>query len=106
MFDGYTDPLLTAAAFAPSISQTKFTGDKFGWFQMRNDSFDAGGVYNMETGEEDVSKLGIVRSWNYKNHSDFFEADCGEVKGTIGDLFPPGLKKNTPLQLFVSDICR
>jgi len=106
LFDGYSDPLLTAAALAPSLAQTKFTESKFAWFYKRNDSFDAEGVYNMETGEEDVSKLGTLRSWNYKNHSDFFEADCGQVKGTVGDLFPPGLKKSTPLQIFVSDICR
>jgi len=106
LFDGYSDPLLTAAALAPSVTQTKFTGNKFAWFYMRNDSFDPEGVYNIETGEEDVSKLGIVRSWNYKNHSDFFEADCGQIKGTVGDLFPPGQKKSTPLQMFVPDICR
>jgi hypothetical protein len=106
LFDGYSDPLLTAAALAPSLTQAKFTGRKFAWFYMRNDSFDADGVYNMETGEEDVSKLGMVRSWNYKNHSDFFEADCGQIKGTDIDLFPPGLKKSTPLQMFVADICR
>jgi len=106
LFDGYSDPLLTAAALAPSLSQTTFTGSKFAWFYKRNDSFNHDGVYNIETGEEDVSKLGIVRSWNYKNHSDFFESDCGQVKGTIGDLFPPGLKKNTPLQMFAAEICR
>lgn len=106
LFDGYSDPLLTAAMFAPTISQTKFVGNKFSWFYMRNDSLDPEGVYNMETGEEDVSKLGIVRSLNYKNHSDFFEDDCGEVKGTAGDLFPPGLKKSTPLQMFIAEICR
>jgi hypothetical protein len=106
LFDGYSDPLLTAAALAPSLAQTKFTGNKFSWFYKRNDSLDPDGVYNVETGEEDVSKLGIVRSLNYKNHTDFFEADCGEVKGTVGDLFPPGQKKSTPLQMFVADFCR
>lgn len=106
LFDGYSDPLLKAAEFASVIIETKFTGNKFAWFYMRNGSSDAEGVYNMETGEEDVSKIGIVRSWNYKNHSDFFEADCGQVKGRVGDLFPPGLKKSTPLQVFVGDVCR
>jgi len=106
LFDGYSDPLLAAAALAPILTEIKFTGSKFAWFYMRNDSFDPDGVYNMETGEEDVSKLGILRSWNYKNHSDFFEDDCGQVKGTVGDLFPPGQKKGTPLHMFVADICR
>lgn len=106
LFDGYSDPLLAAAVFAPSLSQIQFTGNKFAWFYMRNGSFDQEGVYNVETGEEDMSKLGIVRQWNYKNHSDFFEAECGEVKGTVGDIFPPGQKKGTSLQMFVSEICR
>ena len=106
LFDGYSDPLLTAAVLAPSLTQNKFTGNKFPLLYLKNDSFDQGGVYNMETGEEDVSKLGIVRSWNYKNHSDFFEDECGQVKGTVGDLFPPGQKKGTPLNMFVADMCR
>lgn len=106
LFDGYSDPLLTAAAIAPSLSQAKFKGSKFAWFYMRNDSSDQDGIYNVETGENDVSKLGLVRSWNYENHSDFFEADCGQVKGTVGDLYPPGQKKSTPLQMFTSEICR
>ena len=106
LFDGYSDPLLTAALLAPVLSQIKFTGNKFAWFYMRNDSFDPDGFYNVETGEEDMSKRGIVRSWNYKNHSDFFEGDCGQVKGTVGDIFPPGQKKGTSLQMFVSEICR
>jgi hypothetical protein len=106
LFDGYGDPLLTAAALAPSLTETKLPGSKFAWFYMRNGSFDQDGVYNIETGEEDVSKLGVIRSWNYKNHSDFSEADCGLVKGTVGDLFPSGQKKSTPLQVFVADICR
>jgi hypothetical protein len=106
LFDGYSDPLLTAAAFAPSLAQTKFTGSKFGWFYMRNDSLDPDGVYNVETGEEDVSKLGFVRALNYKNHTGFFDADCGEVKGTVGDLFPPGQKKSTPLQIFAAELCK
>jgi hypothetical protein len=106
LFDGYSDPILAAAAFAASLSQTNFRASKFAWFYKRNDSSDQEGVYNVETGEEDVSKLGVVRSWNYKNHSEFFESDCGQVKGTIGDLYPPGQKKSTPLQLFTSEICR
>jgi hypothetical protein len=106
LFDGYSDPLLTAAVLAPSLAQSKYTRNKFGWFYMRNDSFDGDGVFNIETGEKDVSKLGIIRSWNYKDHSDFFEADCGQVKGTVGDLFPPGQNRSTPLQIFVPDICR
>jgi hypothetical protein len=106
LFDGYSDPLLTAAAIAPNLSQAKFKGSKFAWLYMRNDSSDQDGIYNVETGENDVSKLGLVRSWNYENHSDFFEADCGQVKGTVGDLYPPGQKKSTPLQMFTSEICR
>ncbi|XP_021916761.1 protein peste-like isoform X2 [Zootermopsis nevadensis] len=106
MFDGYSDPLLTVATKFPHVTQSRFTADKFAWFYKRNDSSEHEGVFNVDTGEEDTSTIGVLRAWNFKNRSDSFEANCGEIKGSVGDLFPPGQKKDKPLQMFSADFCK
>lgn len=106
LYEGYTDPLLTIASRVPQLAQTRFSGDKFAWFYRRNNTSEQDGHINMETGEEDISRIGLVRSWNFKNRSDFFEDECGEVGGTVGDLYPPGRKKNTPVKMFSAEFCK
>lgn len=106
LYYGYSDPLLTVAKQLPHLAQTEFTADKFAWFYKRNDSSEHEGVFNMETGEDDISKIGVLRSWNFKNRSDFFEAECGQINGSVGDLFPPGQTKDKPLQMFSAEFCK
>jgi hypothetical protein len=106
LFKGYSDPLLTMAGKMPSLSDLKIPVDKFGWFYGRNGSSDFDGSFNMETGEDDISRLGVLRQWNYKNRTDFFEAECGQVKGLAGELFPPDQSRDKPLEMFSPDLCR
>jgi hypothetical protein len=106
LYEGYSDPLLTIASRVPQLAQTRFTGEKFAWFYRRNNTSEQDGHFNMETGEDDISRIGLVRSWNYKNRSDFFEDECGEVRGTIGDLHPPGQRKKTPVEMFSAEFCK
>lgn len=106
LYDGYSDPLLTIASRVPHLAQTRFAGEKFAWFYRRNNTSEQDGHFNMETGEEDISRIGLVRSWNFKNRSDFFEDECGEVRGTIGDLYPPGQKKHTSVKMFSAEFCK
>jgi hypothetical protein len=61
---------------------------------------------NAETAAEDMKNLGIVRNWNYKNKSDFFEGECSKVAGSVGDIFPPVQAKEDKLEMFVPDFCR
>jgi len=106
LFEGYNDPILSMAVKLPSFSDTKIPADKFGWFYGRNGSSEFEGSFNMETGEDDISRLGVLRQWNYRNRTDFFEADCGQVKGSAGELFPPGQTRDKPLEMFSADLCR
>lgn len=106
LFDGYSDPILTLAINMPNLAQVEIPTDKFGWFYKRNGSADFEGVFNMETGAHDISKVGKLSNWNYNNRTKFYEAQCGIVKGSAGELFPPDRNRDTPLELFSSDLCR
>ncbi|XP_069695590.1 protein croquemort-like isoform X2 [Periplaneta americana] len=106
LFEGYSDPILTMAVKMPHLAQAKIPADKFGWFYQRNGSADYEGMYNMETGAEDISRVGQLQQWNYDNRTDFYEAECGLVNGSAGELFPPGQTRDKPVQMFSSDLCR
>jgi hypothetical protein len=106
LFEGYSDPILTMATKLPNIAQTKIPADKFGWFYRRNGSTEFEGVFNMETGAEDISQVGILRHWNYMNRTNFFQAECGQVNGSSGELFSPGQTKDKPVEMFSADLCR
>jgi hypothetical protein len=106
LFDGYDDPLLKILHTAPSLFGTEVQGDKVAWFFNRNGSYHFDGVLNAETGARDMKTLGIVRSWNYKEKTDFFEGRCSKVTGSVGDIFPPVQAKEDQLQMFIPDFCR
>jgi hypothetical protein len=106
LFDGYDDPLLKIVHTAPSLFRTEVQGDKVAWFFNRNGSTHFDGVLNAETASEDMKNLGIIRNWNYKNKSDFFEGKCSKISGSVGDIFPPVQGKEDQLEMFVPDFCR
>lgn len=67
LFEGYKDPILTDTQFLPpSIIPQKM--DKFGYFYGRNGSVWYDGVFNMYTGQGNLSQLGQVYTWNYTHH--------------------------------------
>ncbi|KAL1139978.1 hypothetical protein AAG570_006955 [Ranatra chinensis] len=106
LFDGYTDPLLDIARKMPSIAGIDIPYDKFAWFYLRNESDIFEGVYNMDTGEDNIYKYGKLYNWNYSNNTSFYEGHCGSIKGTAGELFPPELKKSNSIEMFSADLCR
>jgi hypothetical protein len=101
LFDGYTDPLLTLQG----LSSTQVPVNRVGFFYGRNDSATFDGVFNVETGTDDFTKRGIIRSWNYKN-STLYDDECEGVRGSAGDFFPPVQTKHTTLEMFIPDLCR
>ncbi|KAJ8971442.1 hypothetical protein NQ314_000698 [Rhamnusium bicolor] len=92
LFMGYDDPMLDL------VHKLNITGfnvpyTKFGWFVERNGSAEYDGLFNMNTGADDVEKLGIVKKWNYNATVSFFEGNCGKVEGTTGELCSVELTK-------------
>ena len=105
LFDGYEDPILSAAEFIHKFN-VPIPGimDKFGFYYGRNGSDWWDGIFNMFTGSNNLHRLGEIAAWNYTAHTDFFPGKCGDVRG-VGDFFPPYMPDST-VELFSNDLCR
>ena len=79
--------------------------DRFGYFYPRNTSDWWDGVFNMYTGQQDLSTLGQIHSWNYSAQSPHFPGECGRVRGA-GDFFAPGTAGQDKIELYSNDLCR
>ncbi|XP_054003182.1 protein croquemort-like [Hylaeus anthracinus] len=101
LFEGYDDTMLKIAR---KLNVTKIPMDKFAWFYGRNDSATYDGTFNMQTGASNILEIGVLKNWNFVNKVSYYPDECGEVKGTNGDLWPP-LPDNKTVSFFVSDIC-
>lgn len=64
------------------------------------------GHFNMHTGEDDISQIGSMRNWNFAPKTDYFPDECGIVKGSAGEFYPPIKQKAAPISLFMPDMCR
>uniref|UniRef100_A0A0A9XHB3 Protein croquemort n=1 Tax=Lygus hesperus TaxID=30085 RepID=A0A0A9XHB3_LYGHE len=106
LFDGYSDPLLATASKMPAFSGLSVPFDKFGWFYKRNGSTAFDGLFNMDTGENGVENVGVLRRWNNKNTTGFYDGGCSMLKGSAGELFPPGVEKEKGIEMFTADLCR
>lgn len=90
MLWGYTDPMLkgTVGLFAPY-----------------NGTYD--GYYNVFTGKDNISKVGIIDRWRGERSLRFWDNKyCDMINGTDASSFPPFVDKTKPLYFFSSDICR
>ncbi|XP_067210701.1 protein peste isoform X2 [Linepithema humile] len=104
LFTGYPDILLTMGKTIVSNEDIP-AYDRFGWFYLRNDTTGLDGHYNVATGEEDISQLGIIRKWNHKDTTKFYKSPCNIVEGSAGEFWSPGRTKDD-IALFSSDLCR
>lgn len=105
MFDGYDDELLT---FLKQVNSTAFNVpfDKFGWFVDRNGSKEFDGRFNMYTGQNDITHMGTVTSWNEQPRVPFYGGTCGMINGTTGELWAPNIQLNKSVTVFATDVCR
>ncbi|XP_076239555.1 protein croquemort isoform X2 [Calliopsis andreniformis] len=101
LFEGFNDTMLDIAR---KMKLTKIPMTRFAWFFERNGSASYDGTFNMFTGTDNILNLGEVKKWNYDSTVSYYPGECGIVKGTNGDLWPP-LPDNETVSFFVSDIC-
>ncbi|XP_052122947.1 protein peste-like isoform X1 [Frankliniella occidentalis] len=107
LFDGYQDPLITVASTVPGLAGIAIPNfDKFGWFYTRNGSTEYDGLFNMDTGANDIAHLGELLRWNYNNFTPYYEGECGALRGSAGELWPPGRGPRDRVSLFAPDLCR
>nr|WAB51688.1 scavenger receptor 2 [Harmonia axyridis] len=69
------------------------------------------GVYEVNSGMIDISKIGEIEQWNYSNYTSLWDENlmnntCNQIKGSDGTLFPPHLSEDSSLSIFSTDICR
>ncbi|KAM6895747.1 platelet glycoprotein 4 [Xenentodon cancila] len=87
---GYTDPILK---------------ETVGLFSFYNDTYD--GYYNVFTGKDDISKVGIIDNWRGNKNLTFWnDPYCDMINGTDASSFAPFLDKKKPIYFFSPDICR
>lgn len=104
IFDGYDDELLK---FLKGFNITGFNipFERFGWFVDRNGSASYDGRFNIFTGADDISKLGVMDLWNNENRSPYYRGNCGMINGTTGELWPK-LSEKQDITVFATDVCR
>ncbi|KAJ8898075.1 hypothetical protein PR048_003435 [Dryococelus australis] len=73
---------------------------------QRNGSTTYDGLYNMDTGTDDINKLGDLRQWNHRNHTDYYPGSCSEIHGSAGQLWPPARKRTDRVAMYSTDLCR
>ncbi|XP_015173502.1 PREDICTED: protein croquemort-like [Polistes dominula] len=78
--------------------------NKFLYLSKRNGTID-GDNFNVATGEKNISQLGLLKKWNYKNTSSYFEKICNQIEGSIGNFWPPNPIDNE-IKLFMPELCR
>lgn len=101
---GYDDPLLKIAKnLLPPEERMPF--DKFGFFINRNGSTD--GLFNVFTGEGDITRYTTINTFNHKKYLDFWKTEeCNMINGTDGSSFPPGVTEDSLLYMFNENLCR
>jgi len=122
LFDGYEDAVMDIGSSLEGNEEdyfeyeeeeeteedpNKVPMDKFGWFYKRNGTSWSDGDLAMHTGEEELSLLGKIASWNHRTKTDAYPGECGLVRGSADGLFPPGQTSNTDsISIFSTDLCR
>lgn len=60
----------------------------------------------MNTGLDDISKLGTIKHYDNLNHSKVYSfGECAKLYGSTGELFPPQRSRDS-ISLFTPDMCR
>lgn len=104
LFDGYDDPILKTLKTL-NLPQFKVPFHKFGWFVERNNTPTYDGRFEIRTGVDDITKVGMMTLWNYSNKTKFYRDGCSQVNGSSGELWPVDMEPKSPITLFISDLC-
>ena len=102
LFDGFSDTLLSL------LKKANFPVpyNKFAWFYARNLSAPYDGIFKMNTGVDNIYKLGNIVEWDHMRKTNYFKGDCAIVNGTSGEIFPPMKDLQETASIFVPDVCR
>ncbi|XP_023345389.1 lysosome membrane protein 2 [Eurytemora carolleeae] len=103
---GYEEPLLVGATMVLPEEEIRKPG-YFGLMAGRNMSSDGRISVRGGFGSEGLSNLGGVTSWKERSEYTSWGSDeCNSISGGEGSQFPPSIKPDTRLGIFIPDICR
>jgi scavenger receptor class B, member 1 len=107
LFEGYEDNMVTFGRLGKieGFDPNDIPFDRIGWFYTKNASSSTSGHFTMNTGNDNISKLGTINAFNRHNSHLFYKGQCSEINGFIGEVFPP-LESKHSISLFLSDMCR
>nr|CAD7603521.1 unnamed protein product [Timema genevievae] len=106
LFDGFEDPIINMGSAFPLPNTLKIPYDKFGWFYQRNGSYLYDGLFNIDTGQDDIGHVGELKNWNYRNTTEFYQGTCARIDGTAGELWPPKRGREDRVTMYSTDLCR
>ncbi|CAD5217817.1 unnamed protein product [Bursaphelenchus okinawaensis] len=111
LFDGYEDELIgkicNSNPIVRSFCRAQKIPLKVGLFYQKNGTDD--GTYEIGTGVGDIMDLSKVYKHNGINATiAYYGPKAREIKGTDGQMFPPGLDRRASnyLDIFVGQLCR
>ncbi|XP_043065297.1 LOW QUALITY PROTEIN: protein peste [Drosophila ficusphila] len=103
LFTGYEHPLVNLGKV---LTPQDVPYDRIGFQYQRNGSTSFDGDINMFTGADDIAKMGQIYTWNNLTHSGAFEGTCGQVRGSMGEFFPPNLTPKDSVYMYMPKMCR
>lgn len=106
LFESFYDKFLDNAMKLNRPETAHIKSNRFAWFLERNGTSDFEGTFTINTGATDIRESGELKFWNGKNHTGFFEGDCGKVNGSTADLFAPKRPADEWITIFIRDTCR
>lgn len=102
LFDGYDDDMVKLS----SIFNNDTPFDKVGFLVKRNGTEMLSGKYNVDTGVDDIYRLGRIRQFNDLPEFPFYNGECKQLKGSAGEFFQPEPSLTKPIRLFAPQMCR
>ncbi|KAH8273708.1 hypothetical protein KR018_010261 [Drosophila ironensis] len=106
LFEGFYDEFLHYAMSLNNPLAPEIETDQFAWFLNRNGSKDFEGPFTVHTGVGDIKEMGEIKYWKGKNHTGWYEGECGRLNGSTTDLFVPNEPKEKAVTIFIPDTCR
>jgi len=105
IFDGYDDPILDVIIKLKDFVHIDIPFKKVGWFYGMNMTTTADGLINMFTGKDNIEKVGLVHSVNYKTKLNIFNKDCSLSNASVGDLWPEHTAMQPNMSIYIPSIC-
>ncbi|BFF95494.1 protein peste [Drosophila madeirensis] len=103
LFKGFEHPFISLGKL---LRPEDVPYSRIGYQYPRNGSSEFDGDINMFTGADDISKMGQIYTWNNLTHTGAFPGACGQVRGSMGEFFPPNLSTNDTVYMYMPKMCR